>query len=239
MRVEYLAILQLVAELLRRSPSDSLFSSATKLWRRYPSIEYRDYRETAWRVLIECKIVTLPVDLNIVLECFGVHAYPYQGNENQLQALGLDKAARRASGMAFYRESTPTIMYDNGNPPNWIRFTIAHELGHLALGHLRLEDHTAQFQSMPCRMCPRDSPIEEAANCFAVDLLAPDCVLWGMGLHTAAEIKTVCTIPSQAAQFQAQRMEKLYRRNNFLSHPLERAVYQQFIPFITEWANLC
>ena len=234
MRVEYKVILQLVAELLRRSLTDSLFSSATKPWRRYPSIEYRDYRKTAWRVLIECKIVALPIDLNIILECFGVHAYPYQGNENQLQALGLDKAARRTSGMAFYRESTPIIMYDNGNPPNWIRFTIAHELGHLALGHLRLEDHVVQFQPVPYGI---RCPMEEAANRFAVDLLAPACVLWGMDLHTATEIATACTIPSQAAQFQAQRMEKLYRRNNFLSHPLERVVYQQFIPFITEWRD--
>lgn len=136
--------------------------------------------------------------------------------------------------MAFFRGGVPVIMYDSGNAPQRIRFTIAHELGHLALGHLRPGEYTIQNHEL----CFADSPMEEAATRFAVDLLAPACVLWGMDLHTAAEIEAACAISAQAAQFRARRMKQLYRQSRFLSHPLERVVYQQFIPFITEWQNL-
>lgn len=191
-------------------------------------------RETAWRVLVECEIAALPVDLNIIVEWFGAKAYPYQGNWNQLRAMGLEAAAQRTAGMAFYRGGIPYILYDSGNPPGKIRFTIAHELGHIALGHLLPGAYTVQNQEPQ----EADNPREQAANQFAVDLLAPACVLWGMGVHTAPEIAAVCGISAQAAQFRAQQMELLRRRNQFLSHSLERVVYRQFQPFITGWAEL-
>ena len=201
------------------------------------SIEYTDYknaRDTAWEVLISCRIMSLPVDLNIILAYFGAKAYPYQGNWNRIQAIGLASAAKRTSGMSFYRGKTPVILYDSCNVPGRIRFTIAHELGHLALGHLLPGSYTVQNRE------PRsaDNPLEEAANRFAADLLAPACVLWGMNLHTSAEIEAVCGISSIAAQFRAKRMETLYQRNKFLSSRLEREVYQQFLPFITGWQGL-
>ena len=74
--------------------------------------------------------------------------------------------------------------------------------------------------------------MEQAANRFAADLLAPACVLWGLDLHQAEDIARVCKISIQAAQFRAERMEILYQRNKFLLHPLERAVYRQFEPYI-------
>lgn len=185
-------------------------------------------------MLAECEIAALPVDLNIIVEWFGAKAYPYQGNWSQLRAMGLEAAAQRTAGMAFYRGGTPYILYDSGNPPGRIRFTIAHELGHIALGHLRPGAFTVQNREPQ----EADDPREQAANRFAVDLLAPACVLWGMGVHTAAEIAAVCGISAQAAQFRAQRMELLLRRNQFLTHPLERVVYRQFQPFIGEWVEL-
>lgn len=136
--------------------------------------------------------------------------------------------------MSFYRGKTPVILYDSCNVPGRIRFTIAHELGHLALGHLLPGEYTVQNREPSSA----DNPLEEAANRFAVDLLAPACVLWGMDLHTAEEIEAVCGISSIAAQYRAKRMELLYQRNKFLSSRLEREVYQQFLPFITEWQGL-
>ena len=76
--------------------------------------------------------------------------------------------------------------------------------------------------------------MEQAANRFAADLLAPACVLWRLDLHRAEDIAQACKISIQAARFRAERMEILYQRNKFLLHPLERAVYQQFDPFLRE-----
>lgn len=74
--------------------------------------------------------------------------------------------------------------------------------------------------------------MEYQAERFAIDILAPACVLWGLNLHTTKDISEVCNISMASAQRRAERMETLYRRNMFLSHPLERQAFQQFKKFI-------
>lgn len=69
---------------------------------------------------------------------------------------------------------------------------------------------------------------------FAIRLLSPACVLWGLNLHTAEEIAEYCDISLQAASYRAERMAELYRRNRFLRSPVERTLYKQFEPFIKE-----
>ncbi len=57
------------------------------------------------------------------------------------------------------------------------RFTIAHELGHLLLGHGTQLDHEVGFSG---RFAPRSLPIEErAADTFASELLAPRSLMLG------------------------------------------------------------
>ena len=89
------------------------------------------------------------------------------------------------------------------------RYSIAHEIGHILLGDGEYE-----------------------AERFAIDVLAPACVLWGLNLHTAEDIAHVCNISIPSARIRAERMAVLYDRNMFLSHPLERQVFSQFKDFI-------
>ncbi|MDE5558530.1 MAG: ImmA/IrrE family metallo-endopeptidase [Ruminococcus sp.] len=101
------------------------------------------------------------------------------------------------------------------------RYTIAHELGHIFLDHF-----VNQTMSI--------SDMEYQAERFAIDILAPACVLWGLNLHTAKDIFEVCNIFISAAQIRAKRMETLYDRNKFLISPFERQVFKQFSDFITQ-----
>ncbi len=48
------------------------------------------------------------------------------------------------------------------------------------------------------------------------------------------EIADLCDVSMQAAKIRARRMEILYDRNMFLSHPLERQVFGQFKDFINK-----
>ena len=84
---------------------------------------------------------------------------------------------------------------------------------------------------------PNDDPHETAANQVAARILAPACILWGLNLCKPEEIAQVCDISKQAATFRAERMEILYQRAMFLTSPLERQVYEQFLPFIKEFRN--
>lgn len=191
---------------------------------------YKKSRNAAWEILLACGVNALPVDLNLVLRHLGIRVYAYSRSRNLLEAAGLAEVADRVSGLTFCIGATPIILYNDAETPQRIRFTIGHELGHIVLGHVQPGEHTRQNRDPH----PGDDPVEQAANRFAADLLAPACVLWGLDLHLAEDIAQVCKISIQAARFRAERMEILYQRNKFLLHPLERAVYQQFEPFIRE-----
>lgn len=106
------------------------------------------------------------------------------------------------------------------------RFTAAHELGHILLGHI------GKYEFMSRSSNKTANPLEQDANIFASRLLAPACVLWGCNVKTAADIMRLCDISIQAAEFRMIRMNELYRRNKFLTSDLERAVYWQFYDYI-------
>lgn len=189
---------------------------------------YKKSRNAAWEILLACRVDALPVDLNAVLRHLDVRVYAYSRSRELLEAAGLTEAAKQVSGLTFFAGAKPVILYNDVELPQRIRFTVAHELGHIVLGHVLPGDHTRQNREPQ----PGDSPMEQAANRFAADLLAPACVLWGLDLHRAEDIARVCKISIQAARYRAERMEILYQRNKFLLHPLERTVYRRFEPYI-------
>lgn len=190
--------------------------------------DYKNARDAAWEILLACRIEELPVDLNKIVRHLGVRVYSYSRSRKLLEDTGLAEVAGRVSGLTFYIRDQPVILYNELEMPQRIRFTIGHELGHIVLGHVQPGGHTRQNRDPQ----PGDDPVEQAANRFAADLLAPACVLWGLDLHRAEDISQACKISIQAARFRAERMEILYQRNKFLLHPLERAVYQQFEQYI-------
>lgn len=189
---------------------------------------YKKSRNAAWEILLACRVEALPVDLNAVLRHLDVRVYSYSHGRELMEAAGLAGTAGQSSGVTFFAGAQPVILYNDAEMPQRIRFTIAHELGHLVLGHVQPGEHTRQNREPE----PGDNPTEQAANRFAADLLAPACVLWGLDLRRAEDIAKVCKISIQAARFRAERMEILYQRNKFLLHPLEQSVYQQFKPYI-------
>lgn len=196
-------------------------------------MNYKDYqntRDTAWRILLDCNLAKLPIDLNPVCRMLGAKTVSYQVHWKQGQVPSI---AKETDGMTFYSGEQPIILFDQSKKAGRIRFTVAHELGHLVLGHVA----PGQMTVINREPTKTDSPLETAANQFAARLLAPACVLWGVGAHTAKEISELCHISEQAAEFRANRMEILYKRNKFLTSPLERDVYEQFKLFIKEYRS--
>ncbi len=182
--------------------------------------KYKDARDAAWRVLLDCHITRLPVDLTKIANQTGIRIV----KNTDADELGADEA-----GICFRYEGVWYIIYDDTMPSKGrIRYTVAHEMGHIFLGHaLSAPHHTRTYFA--------EKPISEAqADMFAARLLAPACVIWGLRIFTAEEIASVCGISAEAARYRAQRISELIRRNRFLSHPLEREVFERFRPFILE-----
>lgn len=184
-------------------------------------MNYRSYqksRDLAWRILLQEEVRELPVPIVRLCRQMGIRVQsftPIDGND----------------GYSTIIDGEPRIFVSDRCSAERKRFTIAHELGHILLGHVGLRGLVNREPD------PKDNPIEQEANVFASRLLAPACVLWALNLREPEEIAAVCRISYQAARFRAERMALLYERGRFLTSPMERRVYEQFGDFISRKKN--
>ena len=179
-------------------------------------MDYRDYkisRDLAWQVLLNEGVTELPVKVGALCRQMGIAVRYYSPTDDN------DGYSTIIDGQAVMFISDRCI-------PTRQRFTAAHELGHILLGHV------GEYQLVNREPSRGDNPIEHEANVFASRLLAPACVLWALNARTPEQIASLCDISYQAATFRAERMALLYERDRFLSSPLEQQVYLQFRRFI-------
>ncbi|MDR0457943.1 MAG: ImmA/IrrE family metallo-endopeptidase [Burkholderiaceae bacterium] len=106
---------------------------------------------------------TLPVDPEKIASFMGIKV---------IQELGMDGC----SGRIEFENHVPVIRYDGTEVPVRQRFTIAHEIGHFALGHLNAK--RAFFRDPPTNFTSNPGIQEEvSANGFAAELLMPGKII--------------------------------------------------------------
>jgi len=167
---------------------------------------YKNVRNSSWKCLLECGINSIPTSLSQICKRYDIKIIKNNSlQENRL--LTNEKAKNMFINGQWY------IIVDDSDCITVQRYSIAHEIGHILMG--------------------KDISEYEAER-FAIDILAPACVLWGLDLHTAEDISEICNISISAGQIRAKRMEILYNRNKFLISPLEKQVFEQFFEFIKQ-----
>lgn len=180
--------------------------------------KYKNSRNLSWEILLREGVCELPVRTSALCKKMGIKLV--YGPQEQ----GSD-------GYSTILDGSMYVIIRKGLPIERTRFTVAHEMGHILLGHV------GTFHLVNREPSGSDNPIESEANVFAPRLLAPACVLWECGVTTAEEIAELCDISLQAAQIRAERMEVLQKRGKFLVSPLEQRVYEQFQPFISDYLS--
>ena len=199
-------------------------------------MNYKKARDLAWKILLECNIRSLPVDVFAICRHYGITVLSYSNGEHFIREL--DLAEHIVDNDAFSLGSV--IFYDDTKPPERKRFSIAHEIGHIFL-HIVQNNIATAYNREPG---PNDDPIEAEANIFASRLLAPLCVLQFLNLNSAREISRVCEISYSAAALRYNRLCEIRRRNSarrkaknhgtFLLSRLERKVIEAFSEYIEE-----
>lgn len=181
---------------------------------------YKKVRDAVWQLFVDFNIGTMPINVVEIASAAGIKVL----KNSDVNVLHDGEAgASITDGTLWY------IVYDDTNSKQRIRFTIAHELAHIFLGHELISGYHA-------RTINKSKPeVETEADVFASRLLAPACVIWGLGLRSAIDIAKLCDISVQAAEIRASRMETLYARNKFLVSPLERKAFEQFAGFIEKY----
>lgn len=193
-----------------------------------PYEHYKSARDAAWQTLIKCKICSLPVRPSEICKYYGWILADYKTGSKSIELLGLSQMTKKTDGFCTVTDSYVYIFFDGSLPAGRQRFTVAHEIGHLILGHVGRGTVTVENRE------PNGSERaeEQQANQFAARLLAPACVLHEIGANTAEQIQALCGISKQAAGFRAERMQELERRGRFYTSPLERQVAKQFASYI-------
>lgn len=174
---------------------------------------YQKSRDAAWQILLDCGIKELPIRVTRICRELNINVKTYAPQDDN-------------DGYCYIKDGQPFIFVSALVPQSRQRFTAAHELGHIILGHV------GKYELVNREPSPTDNEVEQAANVFASRLLAPACVLWGIGVTSAAQVADICGISMQSAEFRMQRMQELYTRNKFLTSPLEEKVYAQFKDYI-------
>lgn len=177
---------------------------------------YKNARNGAWQCLIDYKINSFPVKVSQIVRQAGIVL---------LKNSAVNLLSENESGTTLLQRGKLYIIYDDEQSPQRCRFTVAHELGHIFLGHM--------FNSNGNGFLTEDDA-EHSANVFARDLLAPACVLHELQILSAVEISQLCNISFEAATYRAKRMQDLEKRNAFYMHPLEQKVIKQFNQFINK-----
>lgn len=182
-------------------------------------IYYMEARDKAWEALIKCNITSLPVNLSTIARLNNITILKYSDSKQNLTG----------DGFSLNVNNVNVIYYNDKKPKARIRFTLAHELGHCLLGHLKFgktynRNSEKDFDGMDI--------FEMQANVFARDILMPATVLHSLGIKSAEDIAGRCNVSMLSAEIRYKRLTELNERNVFNRHPLERQVYRQFSEYI-------
>ncbi len=150
-----------------------------------PYKRYTEIRDADWQLIIDMAITKLPVDIFKLLAALGIKVYTYTDNFATLVKYRLENKMKKCDAFTLFLNNQYIIFYDDTQLPARIRFTLAHELGHIILD--------SGFSEMPSGLLvstrnsepsENDAPEETEANMFAARILAPSCVLHELKLFT-------------------------------------------------------
>lgn len=178
---------------------------------------YQGIRNSAWRCLLDFHIDSLPVDIRAIARGANVRILSNQS---------FPLLRRTDRGMTYFTPDHRIIVYNEALPSEEIRFTVAHELGHLFLGH------DLAYERYGTTRNDQKAISEKQANQFATRLLCPSCVLWALDLDTPEKIAVFCHVPMSVAKERAKRLRLLKQRNCFLTDPQEKLLFEAFTPYI-------
>lgn len=194
-----------------------------------PSPDKRHAIRHALDLLSTFRKDTLPIYMFDITKAFPnlrVKPYSWFMSVNGLTLKELITITDSDSGCCWYdRPSGRYLILYNDQITSYgrRRFTIAHELGHFLMGHANVLGGPYQYQ-------------EVEADIFAQTLLAPACVLRGIGLNDPRDIREVCGVSLACAKVVS---ETLYMNTSYSidNEDAELNILQNFEGYIRSVRN--
>lgn len=201
---------------------------------------YAYARQRAYRLLCELEIERLPVDpWKVATSLPNVHVCKWtdlRDNCNDDDPLFIDKEGADAKTQHLRGEADYLVVYDD-RVENYqrVRWTIAHEIGHIVLGHLVSFEATALCRGS---LTEKDYKVlEREADTFAVNLLAPMTIINRLpSIQTKADIMKLCNLSGEASDNCMEEL-RLLKSGKKLPFPIkeEDILHRLFFRFINEF----
>ncbi|MDR1629800.1 MAG: ImmA/IrrE family metallo-endopeptidase [Oscillospiraceae bacterium] len=144
--------------------------------------------DLACETLLDCHVHRLPVDVIELTRRLQIKVI----NNQEVDKLGPEEY-----GAGYFDGKSWYIVYAPCLPVGGIRFTIAHELGHILLKHTPADGIPAKEK-------------EEEADLFAARLLAPPGILRELNAYSASSISLLCNLSRSCAEMQSKTMVNLH-----------------------------
>lgn len=152
--------------------------------------------KTACRFLAEYRIHALPVNPFAIIRAsrWGLVTYRALAGKTGVGVGDIIDACRSPDGYTIFNGNNYCISYNgDAEPFSRIRFTLLHEIGHIYLSHFI--DYAPQCLEMA------DFPaLEEEANRFACEVMAPAAVIRGCGWNSPEQLERACFMSHSAAK---------------------------------------
>jgi len=133
-------------------------------WFNQNKADFEKAERLAWETLVECKVNRPPV--------IAVEIAKQKGRIVEVAHL---KQKYRQDVAGFIDPDTGVIVVNGEDSVSRRNFTVAHELGHIVLGHDIASEYTVLFRDSEKKK--NKSPTEQEADCFAANLLVPMSML--------------------------------------------------------------
>ena len=184
---------------------------------------YFAVRNAVWQFLIDNHVCSLPIDLDTLFARNGYNLLTFSTARNFLSdVIGEQYFDGSLDCFTIFCNDSITVVYDETLPHTRLRFSLAHELGHIVLSH---DLHT------PFRY-------DVEADLFASRLLMPACVINACKVDSADELALLCEVSLAAARSRFARIQRLAERNRYLQSETERKVLKGFSDFVQGYLEL-
>lgn len=150
--------------------------------------------------ILESRICSLPIDPKVYFDIYNWRLLTWEEAKielNEKDPLNLRKVKAEARTFVPRDTSKTLTVYDTTVFPSRIRWTLAHEIGHIFLGHF--QDFQKTILSRSVLTLKEYKVLEREAHYFAAEILGPMHVLKKIGVCKADEIQKVCDISKEAA----------------------------------------
>jgi len=148
--------------------------------------------------------------LGDIAENLGVSAYVISFDDELKDHVELAQYFKEQEVEGFSIKGSNKIFVDDKPETARQRFTVAHELGHILLGHLEGEGLSVVFRDSGSSPKSND-PNELSANAFAAELLMPEPVMkeaYKM-TNSIASLATIFGVTRKAVVLRVERLKEL------------------------------